>query len=142
MAFPTPVTAQKPFTLLASGNSQVKVPVRAGSPVQALSLRGGQLVVSLMNSKNFTSTVPVDATDYVKVITPRYKAHIQKLAEREANTPKDGSPFTNPPNVTNPPNTGFPPLPKPPANTNDHGTSCVCEECRKKKKGGSLFPDL
>ena len=147
LAFPTPVTAQKPFTLLASGNSQVKVPVRVGSPVQALSLRNGQLVVSLMNSKNFTSTVPVDATNYVKVITPRYKAHIQKLAEREANTPKDGSPFTNPPATNppatnNPPNTGFPPLPKPPANTNDHGNSCVCKDCRKKKKGGSLFPDL
>ncbi|MFP6901201.1 MAG: cyclic nucleotide-binding domain-containing protein [Opitutales bacterium] len=136
LAFPTPVTALKPFTLLAGGNSEVKVPVRAGSPVQALSFSGDQLVVSLMNSKTFTSTVAVDDTNYVKVITPRYKAHIQKLAEREANTPKEGSPFTHPPA------TNFPPLPKPPGSTNDHGSACVCQECRKKKKGGSLFPDL
>jgi CRP-like cAMP-binding protein len=26
-------------------------------------------------------------------------------------------------------------------NSNDHGNSCVCKDCRAKKKGGSLFPD-
>ena len=31
---------------------------------------------------------------------------------------------------------------KPPASTNDHGTFCACKDCRKKKKGGSLFPDV
>ncbi len=34
------------------------------------------------------------------------------------------------------------PDPRKPVDTSDHGTACVCKDCRTKKKGGSLFPDL
>ena len=33
------------------------------------------------------------------------------------------------------------PVVKPPARTTDHGSSCVCANCRTKKNGGSLFPN-
>ena len=138
VAFPIPVQAVQPFTLQSSAGG-AKVPVRPGVSIYALRISGEQLLVGLKQTNNtFTQSVPVDSTNFVKAVKPRYAAHVKKLEERKANTPTNSSPFTNKP-VT-PPSTTT--RPKPPASTNDHGSSCVCKDCRKKKKGGSLFPDL
>lgn len=115
LAFPARVTALKPFYLIAKADSQVKTPVRVGSPLLAISIRGDRLVVTSPKSKNFTAVVPVDATDYLQVIAPRFEAHSDKLTKRSGHAP---------------------------ASATDHGASCVCVECRKKKNGGSLFPGL
>ena len=115
LAFPARVTATKPFYLFARTDAQVKAPVQVGSPLLVVGLRGNQLVVTLRNSKTFASLVDLDATDYLNVITPRYEAHSEKLANRLGNTSRAAA---------------------------DHGASCVCATCRKNKNGGSLFPGL
>jgi hypothetical protein len=75
-------------------------------------------------------------TNFIEAVTPFYESHTKKLAEQAANTPTNSSPF---------PDGETKPATKPstkPVDTSDHGNSCVCKDCRKKKKGGSLFPDL
>ncbi len=54
----------------------------------------------------------------------------EKAAARE--TPPESSP----------PSGRLAPLTKSTGNASGHGSSCVCATCRKKKNGGSLFPDL
>ncbi len=140
VAFPLSVKAVEPFTLQSSAGG-AKVPVRAGVSVYALRISGERLLVGLKQTNNtFTQAVSVDATNFLDAVKPRYAAHVKKLEERKANTPTNGTPFTEQP--TTPPSTTTPTKPKPPASTSDHGSSCVCKDCRKKKKGGSLFPDL
>ncbi len=136
LAFPVLVKAVSPVTLQAGANAEATTRVGPGKSLYALRIQGEHLLVGLNEAKNkFMQWVPVGSTNFVEAVTPRYKAHAKLLADRAKNTPTEGSPFTKPP-VTNEP----PPDKKPPAN--DHGNSCVCPECRKKKKGGSLFPDL
>ena len=140
VAFPAQVRAVSSFDLQAAGSSGAKVPVRAGSTIYAIRASGDRLQVGLKRNLNtFTQVVPVGATNFIEVITPYYNEHQKRLGKRQANTPTKGTPFTATPKRPNPSNK---PNTKPSAPANDHGSSCVCKDCRKKKKGGSLFPDL
>ena len=145
LAFPMQVRAVSPITLQLSGTTGAKVPVRPGLSIYALQFVGERLLVGLKPTSNtFTQTVPVDATNFVEAITPRYRDHVKRLAVRAANTPTQGSSSTSKPGTTKakPPSSSFPRPPSKPPTPNPHGNFCVCDECKAKKKGGSLFPDL
>jgi CRP-like cAMP-binding protein len=138
VAFPMQVKALKPFTLEASANSGVGIPMTPGKSLYALELKGEELKVGLKpNSNTFTKIVPVDSTNFVVTAKPRFEFHAKRLEDRRKATPTNASPFPAPP--TSGPTGKNPPVKPKPVDTSDHGKACVCKDCRVKKKGGSLF---
>lgn len=142
VAFPRPIKATKAFSIQAQGG-QVKVPISVGKDLFALGFSDdGFIEVGLKHQAPHTylQTVPVRYTNFIEAVRPHYEWHTKKLAEKAANTPTNTSPFPDGSNKPNKPTTK--PTTKPVVDTSDHGNSCVCKDCRKKKSGGSLFPDL
>ncbi len=131
------------------------------------------LVVSQLNSDKYLATMPIVNASFVEMVRPKYEAHTNRMgsggnplfvAPKKKVSPSPVPSATVPPNLSPeasvlspaPVLTGRAKNPQQPANLldkvsipekeveNDHGTNCVCPDCRKKKmgKGGSLFPDL
>ncbi|MBL62496.1 MAG: hypothetical protein CMI30_03705 [Opitutae bacterium] len=142
LAFPRPIKAMKTFSLKTKGG-QAQIPISVGKDLFALGFNDdGFVQVGLKHQPPHTylQSVPVRYTNFIEAVTPFYESHTKKLAEKAANTPTNASPFPN--GETKPPTKPSTKPPTKPVDTSDHGNSCVCSDCRKKKKGGSLFPDL